>query len=124
VRPPVDSATGPVYRAFDADPGEASAAAPELPARIATPGEAAAMFSRCRNDLEAPAVSLQPAIGQALAALRAAPETLLGRMSGSGSACFAFCADHASAHRLAVRLAAEHPDWWVKPCRLGGPWGP
>src|SRR5581483_10202666 len=36
VRPPADSTTGPVYRAFDADPGEASAEPPELPAAIAT----------------------------------------------------------------------------------------
>ena len=122
VRPPVDSATGPVYRAFDADPGDASEKPLELPSRIATPTESAAVFGRCRNDLEAPAVKLQPAIGSALEALRAQPETLLGRMSGSGSACFALCADPAAAGRLAARLAAGHPDWWVKACRLGGPW--
>ena len=81
VRPPVDSATGPVYRAFDADPAGASEAPPELPGRIATPQEAAAIFARCRNDLEAPAVKLQPAIGAALDVLRAQHETLLGRMS-------------------------------------------
>ena len=123
VRPPVDSATGPVYRAFDADPAGATAEAPELPAAIATPAEAAAVFATRRNDLEAPAVRLQPAIGGALADLRAAPETLLGRMSGSGSACFALCADERAAQRLASRLAGEHPDWWVTACRLGGPWG-
>jgi len=122
VRPPADSATGPVYRAFDADPAGASESPAELPARIATPEEAAAVFARCRNDLEAPAMRLQPAIGAALEALRAQPETLLGRMSGSGSACFALCADPASAERLAARLEAQHPDWWVKACRLGGPW--
>ena len=122
VRPPVDSATGPVYRAFDAEPAGASAEPPELPAAISTPQEAATVFARCRNDLEAPAVRLQPAIGEALAALSAAPETLLGRMSGSGSACFALCADSLSAERLAGRLAAAHPDWWIKACTLGGPW--
>ena len=117
-RPPVDSATGPVYRAFDANPAGANAEPPELPARIATPEEAAAIFVRCRNDLEAPAVSLQPKIGETLAELRAAPETLLGRMSGSGSACFALCADQAAAERLAGRLHAAHPDWWVTACKL------
>jgi len=122
VRPPADSATGPVYRAFDSDMGTASAEAPELPAGIATPQEAAAVFARCRNDLEAPAVRLQPRIGEALAQLRAAPETLLGRMSGSGSACFALCADDEASARLVTRLEAAHPDWWITPCRLGGPW--
>jgi 4-diphosphocytidyl-2-C-methyl-D-erythritol kinase len=93
-----------------------------LPDHVSTPQEAAAAFGACRNDLEAPAVKLQPAIGEALRILRGSPETLLGRMSGSGSACFALCADEAAAERLAARLAGEYPDWWVKPCRLGGPW--
>ncbi len=119
-RPPVDSATGPVYRAFDAEPGGANAEPAELPGWITTPEEAAAVFGRCRNDLEAPAARLQPQIAAALAELRAAPETLLGRMSGSGSACFALCRDGASAARLAGRLNAAHPDWWVTACTLGG----
>ena len=123
VRPPVDSATGPVYRAFDADPAGAGADAPDLPAAIASPEQAAAVFGRCRNDLETPALRVQPAIGAALAELRSAPETLLGRMSGSGSACFALCADRSSTESLAARLASAHPDWWVTACRLGGPWG-
>jgi 4-diphosphocytidyl-2-C-methyl-D-erythritol kinase len=123
LRPPVDSATGPVYRAFDADPADAAADAPELPDTIATPAAAARIFAACRNDLEAPAVRLQPGIGAALAELRAQPETLLGRMSGSGSACFALCDDAPSAAALASRLEAAHPDWWIKACRLGGPWG-
>jgi 4-diphosphocytidyl-2-C-methyl-D-erythritol kinase len=122
LRPPVDSATGPVYRAFDADPAGAAVDAPELPPSITTPEHAALIFAARRNDLEAPAVRLQPAIGAALAELRAQPETLLGRMSGSGSACFALCADADGASRLAVRLTAAHPDWWVRACRLGGPW--
>jgi 4-diphosphocytidyl-2-C-methyl-D-erythritol kinase len=81
------------------------------------------VFSACRNDLEAPAVGLQPMIGETLEVLRAAPETLMARMSGSGSACFALCADMVAAETLAARLAAEHPDWWTAACRLGGPWG-
>ena len=123
VRPPVGSATGPVYRAFDADPGQAFAPPPELPARIETPRQAAEVFAACRNDLEASAVRLQPMIGEALEVLRRAPETLLARMSGSGSACFALCADMDAAARLRARLGRDHPGWWVEACRLGGPWG-
>lgn len=123
VRPPVGSATGPVYRAFDEDPGRASAEPPALPPEITTPGQAAEVFAACRNDLEAPAVALQPRIGEALEVLRAAPEALLARMSGSGSACFVLCADLASAEGLRARIAADHPDWWAVACRLGGPWG-
>lgn len=121
-RPPVGSATGPVYRAFDHDPRGASSDPPALPAEIGAPRQAAELFAACRNDLEAPAVGLQPLIGETLEVLRAAPETLMARMSGSGSACFALCADMDAAERLKGRIAEAHPDWWVAACRLGGPW--
>ena len=121
VRPDAGSATGPVYRAFDALGSEAQADVPGLPPAFSSPAAAARFLAGCRNDLEAPAAALEPAIGRALEALRARPETLLGRMSGSGSACFALCADTAAAERLATAIAADHPEWWVKACRLGAP---
>ena len=46
-----------------------------------------------RNDLEAPALALQPVIGEVLAAIRALPGALLVRMSGSGATCFGIFAD-------------------------------
>jgi 4-diphosphocytidyl-2-C-methyl-D-erythritol kinase len=119
-RPPAAAATGAVYRTFDRDLGGASAERPALPAAIADVREAAALFAGCRNDLEAAALKVEPRIGEVLAALRAAPETLLGRMSGSGSACFALCAEDSGARALAGRLQAGRPDWWVRPCRLLG----
>ena len=46
------------------------------------------------NDLEPPAVALQPVIAGVLAALRELPGCKLARMSGSGATCFAlFAAD-------------------------------
>ena len=86
-------------------------------------GDAAAAadwLASARNDLEAPAISLAPAIGEVLAALSGAPETLLARMSGSGATCFALCADEQQAERLAADVAADHPGWWVRRCRLAG----
>jgi 4-diphosphocytidyl-2-C-methyl-D-erythritol kinase len=123
-RPAAGSATGPVYRAFD----EGLAARieqdlrPTLPDRIDGPAALAQVLAVTRNDLEAPAVALEPAIGQVLDALRGAPEALFARMSGSGSACFAICPRENAAGALAARLQAARPDWWVKACRLGGPW--
>jgi 4-diphosphocytidyl-2-C-methyl-D-erythritol kinase len=120
-RPPAAAATGAVYRAFDADLKDASAERPALPPAIGSVQEAAALMAGWRNDLEAPALKVEPAIAEVLEALRAAPESLIGRMSGSGSACFALCADDASAKALAARLAADHPQWWMRACRfLGG----
>ena len=54
-----------------------------------------------------------------LDALARAPEALFTRMSGSGATCFALCADQVSADRLAARLAADQPGWWVQACRFG-----
>ena len=120
VRPPVESSTAAVYRAYDLQAQGASAAPPQMPEGFASAAETAAFLASTRNDLEAPAVALQPLIGEALELLGRQPEALLTRMSGSGSACFALCADAADAARLARRLAAGHPGWWVQDCRLGG----
>lgn len=64
-----------------------------------------------RNDLEAPAAALCPAIGEVLAAL--AQGALLARMSGSGGTCFALHGDAAGAQAAAARLRAARPDWWI-----------
>ena len=72
-----------------------------------------------RNDLEAPAIALQPLIGEVLDMLRDEPETLIARMSGSGATCFALCSGVMEADSLAERMSLMRPDWWVKPCRLG-----
>ena len=119
VRPPAGASTAAVYRAFDAAGSGASADLPVPVGPLGSTEAAAAWLGACRNDLEASAVSVQPLIGDVLALLRAQPETLLGRMSGSGSACFAISASATDARRLAERLSAQRPAWWVKACRLG-----
>jgi len=63
-----------------------------------------------------------PEISAVLDTLRAAPETLLARMSGSGATCFALCASTYDAEALAEEVSALSPKWWVQRCRLGGPW--
>ena len=121
VNPGVACPTGAVYRAYD-EIGEGDADQPSLPDRFEDAQDAAAFLSFCRNDLEAPASSLAPQVGEALALLRAEPETLLGRLSGSGATCFALCAGDIEAEGLAARVSALRPNWWVRRCRLGGPW--
>ena len=54
--------------------------------------------------------------------LAASPLALLARMSGSGATCFALCPGDLEAEQLAERIEALRPDWWVRRCRLGGPW--
>jgi 4-diphosphocytidyl-2-C-methyl-D-erythritol kinase len=119
VNPLAPSPTGAVYRAYDAAGPPVGAETPVLPDRFASGEHVAAFLAATRNDLEAPAVGLQPLIGEVLAVLAGAPETRLARMSGSGATCFALCADADAGQRLADRVAGARPDWWVKPCRLG-----
>jgi 4-diphosphocytidyl-2-C-methyl-D-erythritol kinase len=109
--PGAASSTPAVYRAYDAMGAGGRADAPglgDLP-DVRTVAEA---LAATRNDLQAPAIALQPRIGEALDLLRAQPEVLFARMSGSGSSCFALCADDRSAGAVASRLPG------AQACRL------
>lgn len=68
-----------------------------------------------RNDLEAPALRLQPVIGEVLTAIRALPGALMVRMSGSGATCFGIFADDDCCSRAAEILKDAAPGWWIAP---------
>ena len=119
VNPGVPVSTAEVFAAYDrAPPPDADAEPPYLPDAFESVEEVAAVLAYCRNDLEGAAISVQPVIGDLLADLRAEPETLIARMSGSGATCFSLCADDIAAETLAERLEALRPDWWVRRCVL------
>jgi 4-diphosphocytidyl-2-C-methyl-D-erythritol kinase len=67
-----------------------------------------------RNDLEPPAIRLQPVIAQVLDALRQEAGCELARMSGSGATCFGLFTSSRAAAAAARHLAAAQPRWWVK----------
>jgi 4-diphosphocytidyl-2-C-methyl-D-erythritol kinase len=122
VNPRVACPTGAVYRGYDAGP-PAGADRPDLPEAFETAEAVVDLLGRSRNDLEAPAAALVPPIAETLAWLRARPEVLFARLSGSGATCFALCADASAAERLAVDAAGQ--GWWAKACRLAvGPQRP
>jgi 4-diphosphocytidyl-2-C-methyl-D-erythritol kinase len=120
VNPLVASPTGQVYRAYDDAGAAGSAEPPPWPDPMQTPQALAHYLAGARNDLEAPAIGLAPAIGEVLAVLKARPQTLIARMSGSGATCFAICADEGDARDLAAAVAHQQPGWWVEACRLAG----
>ena len=62
-----------------------------------------------RNDLEAPARTLVPQIGEVLEWLRARPGATVVRMSGSGATCFALFNDELSRLTAAAACPGE---WW------------
>ncbi|MET0247365.1 MAG: 4-(cytidine 5'-diphospho)-2-C-methyl-D-erythritol kinase [Sphingomonas sp.] len=69
-----------------------------------------------RNDLEAPARAIAPAIDSVLAALSEQPGVILARMSGSGATCFALF-DCVEARRAAAQAVAQ-AGWWIAETRL------
>ena len=123
VNPRVPVSTPAVYRQLDASEAFGDIARPAMPAAFEDATELAAWLAAQRNDLEAPAIAVEPEVGAVLETLAGEPETLLARVSGSGGTCFALCAGDIEAEGLAERLEAMAPGWWVRRCRLGGPWG-
>jgi 4-diphosphocytidyl-2-C-methyl-D-erythritol kinase len=75
------------------------------------PGALAQTLAATRNDLEPPARSLSPVIGDVLTALAETPGCLLARMSGSGATCFGLFAS-ADAARPAAQ-AIQREGWWT-----------
>ncbi|WP_372786624.1 4-(cytidine 5'-diphospho)-2-C-methyl-D-erythritol kinase [Phenylobacterium sp.] len=114
--------TAEVYRRFDADGRFGEVTPPAAPEAFEDATDLAAWLAVQRNDLEAAAIAVSPAVGAVLETLAGEPEALLARVSGSGGACFALCASDIEAETLAERIEAMAPGWWVQRCRLGGPW--
>lgn len=71
-----------------------------------------------RNDLEAAAIAMVPAIGEMLTMLATKPGVTLARMSGSGASCFALCDTPATASRLATAVAERDRTAWVRASTL------
>ena len=89
---------------------------PPLPPAAPMPDAVAlaAYLGHCRNDLEAPALSIVPQIGAVLAALQGQKGCLLARMSGSGATCFGLFASASAAEAAATALRAQSGAWWVQ----------
>lgn len=78
-------------------------------------------LARQRNDLQAAAVSLLPAIADVIAAFSDTSGCLLARMSGSGATCFGLYSDAADAVSAQDALRSKHPHWWVQAtCSISG----
>lgn len=115
--PGVLSPTGSVYAAYDRDVIGRSDR-PGLPDDLSTAG-LARWLSDCRNDLERPAVTLNPVIGETIAAMAGAAGNRLSRMSGSGATVFGLFDGPEAARAAAEQLSTDHGDWWVRACVLG-----
>ncbi len=112
VNPGLPVATAGVFRGYRSS-GRAFSPEARMPARWRDAAALAGDLARAGNDLEPAAIALCPAIAEILVALRADPDCLLARMSGSGATCFGLFASPARAETAAARLPAK---WW----RWGG----
>ena len=119
VNPRVAVATRDVFTALGLRHGELLVGAsdvleapgwPEAGASVEDWVEALAAGS---NDLEAPAMRIQPVISEVISALNATNGAWLARMSGSGATCFAIYENTAEAGRAAQQIRLDHPEWWV-----------
>lgn len=66
-----------------------------------------------RNDLQTPAISLEPSIAVVIDALQGV-HAEMARMSGSGATCFGLFSTAKAANLAAQALIEKHPNWWVK----------
>lgn len=115
VNPGTPVSTPAVFRALER---RDNAPLPELPqGGFRTASALLAWLAQTRNDLEAPALAIAPAIGAARAALIREGASF-ARMSGSGATVFGLFEGADLAARAAAALGAEHPAWWVAPSRL------
>jgi 4-diphosphocytidyl-2-C-methyl-D-erythritol kinase len=113
--------TAAVFARLGADCAPAALQAPMRPPLFADLG-ALVEYVRARgNDLEHPAVALEPGIGRVLAALGAQPGCRYAAMSGSGATCFALFDSSAQSATAAATLAQAEPGWWVAPTGLDWP---
>jgi 4-diphosphocytidyl-2-C-methyl-D-erythritol kinase len=70
-------------------------------------------FAETGNDLQVPAISLQPVIAEVLSALDSVEGARLAQMSGSGATCFAIFENDVDARHAAQKVQRDHPAWWV-----------
>ena len=119
VNPGVAVPTRDVFTRLGLKPGGAVRRA--TPARALPRGleDFVAYLSKHGNDLEPPAIEIQPVIAGVLTGLRETKGCLLARMSGSGATCFGLFTSPRMAAAAARSLSAAHPQWWVKATSFG-----
>ena len=119
VNPRVAVATKEVFSALGLRNGELLVGTSDILQAPAWPDAGASVedwveaLAESSNDLEAPAMRIQPVITEVIAALNATNGAWLARMSGSGATCFAIFENTAEAQRAAQKIQLDHPQWWV-----------
>jgi 4-diphosphocytidyl-2-C-methyl-D-erythritol kinase len=120
VNPGVALPTKAVFAGWKASPAAATALDEAALAKLTSARELVRLVAEQTNDLEPPAIALQPSVADVLAALRERPGCALARMSGSGATCFGLFGTPDEAAAAEKALSVKQPTWWVKATTLGG----
>jgi 4-diphosphocytidyl-2-C-methyl-D-erythritol kinase len=115
INPGVAVSTRDVFAALSLPP----AAPPSQAGPPSAPSALLAEIASGRNDLEPPAIELEPVIADVLSVLNKLPGCRLARMSGSGATCFGLFETNAAATAAARTVRVGYPQWWVRATVLG-----
>ena len=115
VNPRIKLSTAAVFKTLNAKPlqPEEAGPSPSFPG-WRNPRAAALWLSEGRNDLEAPAIALEPAVKKVLDALRRLDGCMLSRLSGSGPTCFGIFLSQDAAAEAASEMRRSYPNWWAQ----------
>ena len=115
VNPGTPVSTAEVFRTFDdRDP-------PEMPSSLPDHGDLWMQILQSDNDLQSPAIKIEPIIGDVLREIASQNGCQIARMSGSGATCFGIFENRGHASAAKARILVNNPDWWVTTCRIGDP---
>ena len=117
--PGVSVSTADVFQRLQAGHVEGPDRLPLLPG-VETLDRLVAWLEENGNDLEGPAMAIEPVIKTVINDLQATAGCRLARMSGSGATCFALYDDPFDSAEAAAALKEKHGNWWVTATRFLG----
>ena len=117
--PGVSVSTADVFQRLQAGPVEGPDRLPLLPG-VETLDRLVAWLEENGNDLEGPAMAIEPVIETVINDLQATAGCRLARMSGSGATCFALYDNPFDSAEAAAVLKEKHGNWWVTATRFLG----
>jgi 4-diphosphocytidyl-2-C-methyl-D-erythritol kinase len=117
--PGVSVSTADVFKRLQAGPVEGPDRLPLLPG-VETLDRLVIWLEENGNDLEAPAMAIEPVIKTVIDELQETAGCRLARMSGSGATCFALYDNPFASAEAAAALKEKHDNWWVTATRFLG----
>lgn len=120
VNPGIEMPTGPVFEALGLRPGQEVSSGGNEQMQFTDSAALISYLEKHPNELQAPAIGLQPKLQAVIDTLAAYPGCALARMSGSGSTCFGLFDDEIRLNEANAEIASARPEWWTAATKLCG----